>query len=122
TTEGAPIGGVARARGGAVTVKVHVECAPWVSVDRVKIARASGDEGAPKGEVAVSLKPTPLGARAADLTFTLRAPKDDAFIVVATGASPMSPVLTGDPSEITPYAMTGATWIDADGDGRALGR
>jgi hypothetical protein len=122
TTEGVPIGGVARARGGAVTVKVHVECAPWVGVDRVWIARVSGEESAPRGEVPVALKPTPLGGRAADLTFTLRATKDDAFIVVATGAAPMSPVLTGDPKEITPYAMSGATWIDADGNGRALGR
>jgi hypothetical protein len=31
-------------------------------------------------------------------------------------------VLAGDDKEITPWAMTGAIWIDADGDGKALGR
>jgi hypothetical protein len=34
----------------------------------------------------------------------------------------MTPVLGGDPKEITPFAMTGAIWIDADGDGESLGR
>jgi hypothetical protein len=37
----------------------------------------------------------------------------------------MTPVLAAGPggnAEITPWAMTGAIWIDADGDGKALGR
>jgi hypothetical protein len=34
----------------------------------------------------------------------------------------MSPVLSGDVVEITPWAMTGAIWIDADRDGKSLGQ
>jgi len=56
------------------------------------------------------------------VTFTLRAPKDDAFVVLASGATPMTPVLSGDTHEIAPHALTGAIWIDADGDGKSLSR
>ncbi len=58
----------------------------------------------------------------ADLTFTVVARSDDAIAVVASGSRPMSPVLSGDAAEIAPWAMTGAIWIDADGDGKSLGR
>jgi hypothetical protein len=53
---------------------------------------------------------------------TARAARDDAFVVIASGSWPMTPVLSGEPKEIAPYAMSGAIWIDGDGDGRALGR
>ena len=65
------------------------------------------------------------GALAADASFTLRAAADDAFVIVASGARPMSPVLgaaSGADAEITPWAMSGATWVDADRDGKALQR
>ena len=38
------------------------------------------------------------------------------------GQKPLEPVLTGDAAEILPFAMTAPLWIDADGDGRSLGR
>jgi hypothetical protein len=115
---GAGIGGVARGR--VVTVKVHVEAAPWVAVDTVRLIRAS----APDKPIvqAVALRPVPSGALAADVVLTLRAAADDAFVVVASGSKPLSPVLGGDEKEILPWAMTGAVWVDADGDGRSLGR
>jgi hypothetical protein len=34
----------------------------------------------------------------------------------------MTPVLAGEAKEISPFAMTGAIWVDADGDGKSLGR
>lgn len=120
TAGGAPVGGLAKARGGRVTVKVHVECAPWVDVDTVRILHVR--DGAAEMSQAVRLRPLASGALAADVTFTVVARLDDAIAVVATGSRPMSPVLSGDPAEITPWAMTGAIWIDADGDGKSLGR
>ena len=120
----APIGGIARARGGKVIVKVHVECAPWFAIERLRVVRAVSPAAA-TDEIAVTAAmttSTPAGARAVDATFTLRAPRDDAFVVIASGSSPMTPVLSGEPGEIAPYAMSGAIWIDGDGDGRALGR
>jgi hypothetical protein len=125
----ASVGGMARGR--IVAVKVHVESAPWVVVDALRILRASygspstaNVDGAPPNvyDAAVTEKPNAAGALAADATFTLRAAADDAFVVVASGKTPMTPVLAGDAAEITPWAMTGAIWIDADGDGNALGR
>jgi hypothetical protein len=117
---GAPIGGLARARAGRVKVDVHVEVAPWVDVDSIRIFRIR--TGAEELTKAVHLAPLPSGALAADLSFSIEAIHDDAVTVVATGSKPMTPVLSGDPVEITPWAMTGPVWIDADGDGKSLGR
>jgi hypothetical protein len=128
TAGGASVGGLVHAR--SVTVKVHVESAPWVVVDSLRIARASDFAGAAVKDtkpapVTVIEKPNAAGALAADATFTLRADADDAFVVIASGSTPMTPVLVAGPggsAEITPWAMTGAIWIDAGGDGKSLGR
>jgi hypothetical protein len=133
TANGVPVGGFAAAqRGHVVTVKVHVEAAPWVDVDTVQVAHVrDASEGAAGGTGAtgataetkhVTLAATKAGARAADATFVVRVAADDAIYVVASGSRPMTPVLAGDPKEIAPWAMTGAIWVDADGDGKALGR
>ncbi|WP_437587601.1 hypothetical protein [Sorangium sp. So ce1000] len=48
---------------------------------------------------------------------------EDTFIVaIVRGRRPLDPVLSGEPDEILPFAMTAPLWIDADGDGRSLGR
>ena len=47
----------------------------------------------------------------------------DTFLTaVAQGQKPLEPVLSGDAAEILPFAMTAPLWLDADGDGKALGR
>jgi hypothetical protein len=119
TANGVPVGGIAKGR--VVTVKVHVECAPWVDVDSVQLVHAR--EGVAPSTKSVTLAPLKSGARGADTTFTVRADSDDAVFVTASGHRPMTPVLAAsDAKEITPWAMTGAVWIDADGDGKSLGR
>jgi hypothetical protein len=118
TAGGAPIGGLARGR--AVVVKVHVESAPWVVVDTVTVVRAMSPDK-PQSKAVVE-KASASGALVADVSFDVRVSEDDALVVVASGARPMSPVLGGDDRETVPWAMTGAVWVDADGDGRALGR
>jgi hypothetical protein len=128
TAGGASIGGMAR--GHVVEVKVHVESAPWVVVDALRLLRASegvasADSAGSGKAVAVTEKLNAAGALAADVTFTVRAAVDDAFVIVASGGKPMTPVLAAGPdaaAEITPWAMTGALWIDADGDGKSLGQ
>jgi hypothetical protein len=124
TANTAPIGGVAR--GPAIQVKVHVESAPWVVVDELRVVRASApdavDARLTKG---IAEKLNSAGALAADATFAFRAAADDALVVIASGTKTMSPVLSaadGAQGDIVPWAMTGAIWIDADGDGKALGR
>jgi hypothetical protein len=149
TANGAPVGGIARGR--VVTVKVHVESAPWVEVDTVQVVRASDAPGgrsggggalphkadpelrhvtplrAPFGAGTPKDKPKDKAeaARVADVELVLRFDADDAFFVVASGSKPMVPVLGGDSKTgdaPAPWAMTGAIWVDADGDGKSLGR
>jgi hypothetical protein len=86
----------------------------------VRIRRAGS--GVVPAEQTIVLKPNARGALVADATFVVDATVDDAFVVMATGTQPMTPVLQGDPKETAPFAMTGAIWIDADGDGKSLGR
>jgi hypothetical protein len=118
---GAPIGGLAR--GPDVTLKVHIECAPWVTVDKVRVVRArDGDLTKGDDERKVTLAPMKSGALGADVVLHTRVKADDAVFVVASGTQPMKPVLAGDDAEIVPWAMTGAIWVDADGDGVSLGR
>jgi hypothetical protein len=138
SANGAPIGGVAH--GSRVTVHVHVESAPWVDVDELQLVRASAPDHPEVKPIA--LQALPSGAHGADATFTLQvrparpasrpiqttpATWRDAFVVVASGKKPMTPVLAGD-VEIDPWAMSGATWLDGlDGkaasgtDGKAAG-
>jgi hypothetical protein len=105
SANGAGLGGLAKGRD--VMVKVHVECAPQVIVDTVRIVRSRG-----KGETqSVKLAVLPSTAMGADVVFRVRADKDDAIVVVASGAGSGAP-----------WAMTSAVFVDADGDGKALGR
>jgi hypothetical protein len=118
TANGVPVGGVARGR--RLHVKVHVESAPWVVVNEVRVMRASAPAQPDVKTIRESLLPS--GALAADVTFELGATSDDAFVVIATGDVTLAPVLaSATAAEISPWAMTGALWIDADGDGRVLG-
>jgi hypothetical protein len=119
TANGAPVGGMARGR--TVEVRIHIESAPWVVIDEVHVVRALGADG-PQERAVVTERPKG-GALAADVVLTIRTQTDDAFVVIASGSQPMSPVLAASlDREIAPWAMTGAIWIDADGDGRSLGR
>jgi hypothetical protein len=113
TANGVRVGGTAR--GPAVMLRVHVECAPWVDVDTVRVVRAgaAADADAQQDDrKTVRLQPLPSGALAADTTFDLRFSASDALFVVASGTHPMTPVLAGDDAEIRPWAMTGAVWVD----------
>jgi hypothetical protein len=118
------------------TLSIHVERAPWVDVTElslrvgddvqtIPLTGVVGPSGALVNDVdARLLRP---GKRA-----SLPNPKErglraqitgDTFVIVEVhGEKPLEPVLTGDAAEILPFAMTAPLWIDADGDGRALGR
>jgi hypothetical protein len=125
---GAPIGGIVKASSlGArdLVVRVHVECAPWVLVDEVRLVRIASPKTATRAKDdvrSVTMAALPSGAVGADVEFRVRVTTDEALVVIARGSKPMTPVLSGDAAEISPWAMTGAVWVDADGDGRSLGR
>jgi hypothetical protein len=119
TAGGAPVGGVARGR--VFQVKVHVESAPWVVVDEVRLLRASAPDAVEARPIVEKL--TARGALAADVAFTVRAVRDDAVVVIVSGKTPMSPVLRagageGEAGALLPWAMTGALWIDPGERGR----
>ncbi|HLM73569.1 MAG TPA: CehA/McbA family metallohydrolase, partial [Polyangiaceae bacterium] len=119
---------------------VRVERAPWV--DASELVVYVGGEAGPPIPLAGSKK-TDLGAIVDEISIPLflgkgpavqkppknskdpaaiRVAADSFLVVVVRGARPLTPVLSGDPAEIAPFAMTSPLWIDADGDGRALGR
>jgi hypothetical protein len=118
TANGAPVGGLAR--GKSVDVRVEVVSAPWVVVDTVRVVRARRPDAPVERKIAASLGKD--GALHGMATVPVTVDADDAIVVIASGSSPMKPVLGGPDKEITPWAMTGAIWIDADGGGHALGR
>jgi hypothetical protein len=124
TANGVPIGGIVRGR--VVTVKVHVESAPWVEVDTIRVVRVRDGAAETTRKVTPGAPPGKSGgARVADAELALRFDADDAFFVVASGSKPMVPVMGRDPKssdEMLPWAMTGAIWVDANGDGKSLGR
>ena len=119
TANGVGVGGIAKPKDGVVEVKVRVSSAPHVVVERLELRFA----GTTKPEqIAVTPKAGASGSMDAEATFRVRTSADDAFVVIAHGTRPMRPVLSGDDKEIAPWAMTGAIWIDANGDGKSLGR
>jgi hypothetical protein len=119
---------------------VRVERAPWVDASELVIW--VGGEAGPPIPLA-GLKKTDLGGIVDEITIPLlfgkgpaptkasknakdpapiRIAADTFLVAVVRGTRPLTPVLSGDPTEIAPFAMTSPLWIDADGDGRALGR
>lgn len=126
------------AKGATEDLVVTVERAPWIEVSELVLY--VGGEALPP--VALSGRAGPSGSLLDEVTFTLDragAGKDgkkagkgaarkvsitgDTFIVaVARGSRPLEPVLTGDAVDILPFGMTAPIWVDADGDGRCLGR
>ena len=120
SANGAGIGGVAR--GGSVDVKVKITSTSFATVEKVEIRFAGSAKTVGPATMTVTPKKNARGAYEADATFAVRATADDAFVVFASGTKPMRPMFSGDDKEIAPWAMTGAVWIDADGDGKSLGR
>ena len=121
---GAGIGGGARARAGHVMVTVEVESAPWIETKHVHVVRVLGTKAGSRDRLDADRSPRPnkAGALASRATFDLPVDRDDAILVIVSGDKPLSPVLPGDPAEIRPYAISGAIWLEADGDGKSLGR
>ncbi len=113
SANGVGIGAVARPARGVVNVTVKVSAIPVVEIDTLELRTASGQ----------TMTATPRVTRAgeSEARFALRAQRDDAFVILARGSKPMAPLLSGE-GEITPWAMSGAIWVDADGDGKSLGR
>ncbi len=106
TANGTPVGGTMR--GPVVHVRVHVECAPWVDVDTVRVLRAGGSQTADmqdRDQKTVRLAALVDGPLGTDVVFDVR-------------MDGLTPVLAGDDREIRPWAMTGAIWIRADTGGR----
>ncbi|MEO7327961.1 MAG: CehA/McbA family metallohydrolase, partial [Minicystis sp.] len=124
-----------------VELRVHVERAPWMDVSEL-VLWVGGEARAP---IALHGQTSPTGSLIDDLRLRITrtgkkkglppakaAPGEaaspleieaDTFLVaVVQGKKPLSPVLSGDPQEILPFAMTAPLWLDADGDGKALGR
>jgi hypothetical protein len=122
SANGVGIGAIAAARRGIVDVRVHITSTPFAAVDRAELRLAGSGKVVSASSIVLAPKKGPTGALEADASFAVRAGVDDAFVVIVSGTKPMRPMLSGEDREITPWAMSGAIWIDANGDGKSLAR
>ena len=107
-----PAGGTVVPKGRGVLVSVRVEAAPWIDVARVRVLVNGREE--------LSLPPTARPPEAVRLeTQAPLAVTGDAAVWAEVDGTSILPVLEAD-SPIRPWALSGAVWIDADGDGRLL--
>ncbi|MBX3188316.1 MAG: CehA/McbA family metallohydrolase [Labilithrix sp.] len=120
SANGAGIGGVARGR--EIQVKVGITSAPFVVVDKAEVRLAGSGKVVTASPVTLTPTKSAAGVMTAEASFSIRASADDAFVVIVSGTRAMKPMYGGDDREISPWAMSGAIWIDADGDGKSLGR
>lgn len=134
-------GDVVRApRGSKTQVRVHVEAAAWVDVTHVGFMLAKGGPSRKDGQAKREHEPvetalaTLKDARGkpvyacdgkvckGDLVLTTTVTEDDAIVVYARGMRELTEVLDGASDELRPFALTSAIFLDADGDGKSLGR
>ena len=127
-----------------LTVKVHVEAPPYVDVRRVwlrttRLAEVGkielGTSGTPvaakdakdvkdasqktRGAAAFSCTPSVCKA---DLSIPFEVRGDEAVVVMVSGDRDLVELMEGAGPGVRPFAMTSAFFVDADGDGKALGR
>ena len=105
-----PVGGTVVPRGRGVLASLRVEAAPWIEVTRVRIL-VNGRE---------VLAPAPTARPPETVRLEMQAPlpiEDDAAVWAEVEGSAPLPVIEPD-SPIRPWALTGAVWVDANGDGR----
>jgi len=135
------LGGLARPTATGSELLITIERAPWVDASdltivvggeaRVPLALTGGAKtasGALRETLRIPVRwtrrRTKAGAAAAPPKSNAPIEIDgDTFVVaIVQGKKPLEPVLHGEAAEIMPFAMTAPIWIDADGDGHALGR
>ena len=112
----------------SLTAVVHVEAPAWVDVSHLSLRLARGGKGP---ELALATAKDARGKPAygcdarlckGDVSMPFSVTGDDAVVVFARGDRELREVMDGAGDEIRPFAMTSAIFIDADGDGKALGR
>jgi len=139
SVDGAGMGDIATVTGGQATVHVDVQCADWLSVNRLKLF-VNGVE-----VVDTALGQSRNGVRSLSEDYVVDVPEDGFVVVEVSGESNMFPTVF--PNEIpplqfsdvlsaiadfggggetlspeltfptTPFAITNPVWLDVDGDG-----
>lgn len=107
----APMGAQIAAEGRQVSIKIRVQAASWVDVDRVKLV-VNGDV---RAQWEVSPARTPLRfERETGLDLN-----HDAWIVVLVeGDEPIDPLVEEKKDRCLPLAITNPVWVDAQADGK----
>jgi len=108
--QGQGLGSQVRAEDGQVELRVRLQAASWIDVDRVEVL-VNGDV---VRELAVPAARTPLRL---DQRLTLPLHHDAWVVLRAAGDAPLAPVLPSETRVHRPAALTNPIWIDADGDG-----
>lgn len=112
----------------SMSVRVHVEAPAWVDVTAISWRLARGGKG-PETKLATAKDGRGRPAYVCDarickgdLTLAVPLSGDDALVVFARGERELREVMDGEGDELRPFAMSGAIFVDGDGDGKALGR
>ncbi len=97
---------------GLVDLAIHVDAPSWIDVNRVRAFA----NGAMVAESKVGLSGAPTHVR---LNESIAIYQDTWVVVVATGTTPLEPVVSGRRGEaVYPVAFTNPVWIDYDLNGR----
>lgn len=108
-----PIGSTIKSQPGAkVRVRVKVQAAPWVGLDKLELVQDG------KVVQTVSLEGK-KGTVRYDGTLTVTAARDSWIHAIVRGSEGLQPVLPPDRGEaVTPLGLTNPIWIDTDGNGK----
>ena len=108
-----------------LSVKVHVEAPPYVDVQRVWLRTTRLVE---VGKIELGKTGTGVAWTCTsslckvDLTIPFEVRGDEAVAVMVSGDRDLVELMEGSGPGVHPFAMTSAFFVDADGDGKALGR
>lgn len=109
--EGAPIGSQISARAGKVDFHIRVQAPHWIACDTVQLVG--------NGEVLEAFAvPSQDSVVRFQRTLTVAPQVDTWYVVIASGAKAMSPLLHDAPVPITPLGFTNPIWVDANNDGK----
>lgn len=108
--DNAPIGAQVSMPNGKVDFHIRVQAPRWITCDTVQLVG--------NGEVLETFVVTGQDSVVRFARSVSLAPKVDTwYLVIASGAKPMRPLIHDAPVPITPLGFTNPIWVDADNDG-----
>ncbi|NUO80063.1 CehA/McbA family metallohydrolase [candidate division KSB1 bacterium] len=110
-SEGAPIGSQISMTNGKMDFHIRVQAPRWIACDTVQLIG--------NGEVVETFAvATKDSVERFNRTITVTPKVDAWYLVIASGAKSMAPLVHDAPVPVTPLGFTNPIWVDAEGDGK----